>query len=128
MTTYLGVDVGECNYGLAIADGPLATPLSPIKINDVKQATSLLIQLADSHSASIIVLGLPTGKINSLVLELKQLILNSSSLIVILHSESLSTHNATTKLREIGATRKKLQQDHSYAACLILEDYLESLS
>jgi len=128
MTTYLGVDAGEHNYGIAVANGPLATPLPAIHSDNISQITNQLIKLASQYSASVIILGLPSGKISSLVQKLKTQLQNSSQLKVILHSESLSTYDAINKLREIGAKRKKLQNDHSYAACLILEDYLESIS
>lgn len=128
MTTYLGVDVGEHNYGLAVATGPLATPLPPIHPESVQEAASIITRTADSHSASIVVLGMPSGKIESLVKELQHILTDKFSLQVVLHSESLSTHDARIKLREIGAKRSKLKNDHSYAATLILEDYLESIT
>lgn len=127
MTTYLGVDIGERNYGLAIADGPLATPLPTIKSGDTKRVIAQIVKIISKHSVSTIVLGLPSGKLESFVYKIKKDLESASGLEVLLHSESLSTHDAVYKLREVGAKRKKLKNDHSYAACLILEDYLESI-
>jgi RNase H-fold protein (predicted Holliday junction resolvase) len=127
MTTYLGVDVGEKNHGLALASGPLATPLPSITSTSVRALSEKLVSIAGKHSASTIVLGKPRGKILSIVERLEESLSSHSALTVVLHSENLSTHDALNKLREIGAKRQKLQNDHSYAACLILEDYLESV-
>jgi len=45
---------------------------------------------------------------------------------VVYYPETLSTQEAIAALREGGASRAKLKNDHTYAACLILEDYLEA--
>ena len=48
-----------------------------------------------------------------------------SGLPVTLHPETLSSKEAISKLAAVGASRAKKKNDHAYAACLILEDYLE---
>ena len=48
-----------------------------------------------------------------------------SGLPVTLHPETLSSQEAISKLIAVGASRAKKKNDHAYAACLILEDYLE---
>jgi len=123
---YLGVDVGFKHFGIALADGPLARPLPSFTHHSVEDSVAHLLSLASDNDVDTIVLGLPEGKVADLVNSLHTSLTRVSSLTVALHSESLSTKEAVSKLREVGASRKKLQNDHSYAACLILEDYLES--
>jgi len=126
MTRLLGVDVGEQHFGIAIADGPLATPLPSLHHLTLQEVARKIIVLSREHQTETIILGLPEGKIAALSQQLAHLLSQLSPLPVILHSESLSTQDAVKKLRAAGNKRKKLQNDHSYAACLILEDYLES--
>lgn len=128
MTTYLGVDVGFKHFGLALADGPLARPLPPLLHHSLAATVTRLLALADDHAVNAIVLGLPEGKVATLVRSLRDSLSRLSPLPVILHPETLSTKEALVKLRQVGAKRAKLRANDSYAACLILEDYLESIS
>lgn len=124
MSVYLGVDYGKKHIGVAVADGPLASPLASLSLSDHLAAD--LCRLAKRHSATGIVIGLPEGSLQAEIISFRASLAKVFSGMVALHPETLSTKEAVAALRAGGASRKKLQNDHVYAACLILEDYLES--
>jgi len=119
----LGIDYGSKNLGVAIADGPLARPLTTLDTSD-KNVLDHLTKLALDNEAKQIVIGLPEGNLDSEVQAFGQKVADFTSLPVAYHPETLSTQEALAKLRQAGAGKAKLQNDHVYAACLILEDYL----
>lgn len=125
MTMYLGIDYGEKHIGVAIADGPLATPLISL---DMDPHTSIqhIAKIVLDHNVQKIVVGLPEGKLQGMIRKFGSDISHSTGISVVYHEETLSTKEAVQALREAGASRKKLMNDHVYAACVILEDYLEN--
>lgn len=123
MMKYLGIDYGLAHIGLATSEATLATPLPSIK-NDDKLIPHLL-DIVSREGVTSIVCGIPEGKLEEIIEKFASDLRTASGIPVILHKETLSTQEATQKLRAIGAKRSKLKDDHAYAACLILEDYLE---
>jgi len=123
MMKYLGIDYGLAHIGLATSEATLATPLPSIK-NDDKLIPHLL-NIVKSEGITSIVCGIPEGRLEPVIEKFADSLKIASDIPVILHKETLSTQEATQKLRAIGAKRSKLKDDHAYSACLILEDYLE---
>lgn len=123
MTKYLGIDYGLAHIGLAISEYSLATPL-PSLVND-STLFSQLSSLITVQGITTIVCGLPEGKLAPQITQFAKQLGSITGLPVILHLETLSTQEAMQKLQEAGASRAKRKNDHAYAACLILEDYLE---
>lgn len=121
---YLAIDYGRAHIGLAVADGPLATPLPPHP-ND-KSLTPHLAALIAHHQITHLIIGLPTGPLALEITSFAAALREHFQLPVTLHDETLSTQQATHQLAVIGASRRKKKHEHSYAAALILEDYLES--
>ena len=122
MTKYLGIDYGLAHIGLATSEHMLATPLVSIKNNE-----KLIEHLSDiiaSEKINVVICGIPEGRLAPIIEDFAAK-LTAIGIKVVLHQETLSTKEATQKLREAGASRGKLKDDHAYAACLILEDYLE---
>lgn len=125
MTTYLGLDYGEKHLGLAVADGPLARPLLSLNL-EPEQSLPKIIELATREAVNTIVIGLPEGPLQSKITSFGRRLSELSGLPVVYHQETLSTQEAISGLRAGGASRAKLSENHKYAACLILEDYLET--
>jgi len=123
MTKYLGIDYGLAHVGLALAESLLSTPL-PTLPND-QHLLSRLATLAKAEGITSIICGLPEGKLAPQITQFAKQLGSITGLSVILHLETLSTQEAMQKLQEAGASRAKRKNDHAYAACLILEDYLE---
>ena len=123
MTKYLGIDYGLAHIGLATSEHTLATPL-PSLLNDptiISRLASIVLQ----EGITTIVCGIPEGRLAAIIESFAKSLRLEVGIPVILHPETLSTQEATDKLRQAGASRGKLKDDHAYAACLILEDYLE---
>lgn len=123
MTKYLGIDYGLRHIGLATAETTLATPLISLSVGP--DLLSRLTSIIQKEGITSIVCGLPEGKLVPLVKSFATRLHELTNLKVILHPETLSTQEAVAGLRESGASRAKLQNDHVYASCLILEDYLD---
>lgn len=123
MTKYLSIDYGLSHLGLATGEHTLATPL-PSLSND-STIFLRLSSLISQHGITHIICGFPEGQLAPKIRTFAKELHLATGIPVILHPETLSTQEAIAKLRESGASRAKLKDDHSYAACLILEDYLE---
>jgi putative transcription antitermination factor YqgF len=126
MIKYLGIDYGLAHIGLATSEHMLATPL-PSLHND-PTLVARLSSLITKEGITTIVCGIPEGMLAPKVKLFAEQLRLATSLPVILHQETLSSQEAIQKLREAGASRAKKKDDHAYAACLILEDYLELTS
>lgn len=123
MTKYLGIDYGLAHIGLATSEATLATPL-PSLHNDEK-LLSKLDSIIKAEGITHIICGIPEGRLAPIIESFAKKLSSLCAITVILHEETLTTQEAMYKLRESGASLAKKKNDHAYAACLILEDYLE---
>lgn len=123
MSTYLGIDYGRVHLGLALAEDRLSTPLAELR--NTPALAGELAALVAQHNVSHIVCGLPDGPLEDEVKAFAKTLGDKLGLPVILHPETLTTVEAVSALRATGASKKKLAHDHRYAACLILDDYLD---
>lgn len=121
----LGIDYGLRNLGFALAETPFATPHSVAHVQSLGEAVATVGKIVDAEHPDHIVVGIPEGEIASHVELFVQALRPLFGITVVTHEETLSSKDAVAKLRQIGASRKKLGLDHAYAACIILEDYLE---
>lgn len=123
MINYLGIDYGLSHIGLSLSQHMLATPLPTLPNNhDLLQNLQKIIT---DNQISQIVCGIPEGKLVPIIKQFAKDLETTSGVPVALHPETLSSQEAIQKLRESGASKAKRKNDHAYAACLILEDYLE---
>lgn len=123
MTKYLSIDYGLSHIGLATSQHTLATPLRTLHNNS--SLLSTLASLIHQEEITHIICGIPEGRLVNQITAFATQLHDLVHLPVILHQETLTSQEAIQKLREIGASRTKQKNDHAYAACLILEDYLE---
>ena len=125
MTT-LCIDYGTSHLGLAVAEVMLATPLGELGYRDDNYVFTELGRVVQDHNVKLIVIGLPEGKLVEKIKNFGTRLERALMIPVVYYPETLSTQEAIAALREGGASRAKLKNDHTYAACLILEDYLEA--
>lgn len=123
MTKYLGIDYGMAHIGVATSQHMLATPLRSMKNN--ADLIPKLHKLIKSEGIELVVCGIPEGKLAPVIEIFATNLRLAAGVPVDLHLETLTTQEAKQKLKESGASRSKRKDDHAYAACLILEDYLE---
>lgn len=126
MNKYLCIDYGLVHIGLSTSEHSLATPLPSLR--NTPKLLSNLAKIIRSEGVTQIICGIPEGKLAPLITDFSQKLEKLVALPVVLHPETLSSQEAQQKLKEGGSSRAKRKDDHSYAACLILEDYLELTS
>lgn len=124
---YLALDPGLSRIGVAIShEGKIAEPLSDFEAHNLlAQITRLIAE----YSPDKIIIGEPdSGPIKDLSAVLRDEIKTVFKGEVILHSEDLSSQEARKKMIEAGMPKQKRQKgDHSLAATIVLQDYLDLL-
>ena len=130
---YLGLDLGTKTLGLAIGIGSIATPYSVLRYSDINNLIDELLLIIDKENIDELVLGLPKNMNNSLgfasdrSLEFKSLLESKTDKKIHLVDERLSTMEAEKILISTNTSRKKRKEKiDSYAACIILETFLNS--
>ncbi len=118
---YLGIDYGTKKVGVALCEGILPYPYKTL---DTKRAVGEICRMVDEEKVQVIVVGQPTEKISK---PFRQFIKDIKALVrakLIIWDETLSSQKAREYL--IDKNKKQKQQEHAIAACIILEDYLNS--
>lgn len=116
MTT-LGIDYGAKRIGVAVAETGLAEPVG-IVANDAT-AVGKIKQLAKRYQAELVVVGI-TAKSQEFGSRLKQ-----AGLPITWHDETLSSQEATVKLKHKSSSFRSKPQD-AYQAAVMLQDWLDS--
>lgn len=122
---YLGIDYGLSNIGLSLAEGPLAEPLTQKRYQSQPKLLKFLHRLVKAKQIDTIVIGLPEGQLASQVENFGNQLQLLTKLPIVYQDETLSTHEAKQKLIQAQAPQKKRRQDHTAAAALILQSYLD---
>ena len=125
---YLGIDFGLKHLGLAMAEGPLAEPLGEKKYSRPEGLFNYLNNLIIEQQVDKIVIGLPEGKLAGSVKKFGKKLTELTGREVFFQDETLSTQEAKLKLVAAHAPPKKRRLDHSAAAALILQDYLDRIN
>jgi putative holliday junction resolvase len=133
----LAVDPGEKHLGIALSDptGTIATPLLVIKHVSRPLDASEIASLAQQHQAKMILIGhskdedgfsTPSGRRAD---RLADAIREQCNLPILMWDESYSTQEARQASLEMGTTRRK-RRGHmdNYAAAVILQSYLDSIT
>lgn len=109
----LGLDYGEKHIGVAIAEGPLAAPLTTL---NTQTAIHYISDLVSKYKIEKIIIGnCPEEFVNSLA------IVNCKLEII---DETLSSHDARHAL--LHTTQKRRQElEHAAAATIILQNWLD---
>lgn len=123
----LAIDYGEKNIGLAFASGPLAEPLENLKVN--KEVTAKITQYVLRLKADKVIVGVSEGIMAEKTRAFANELSRSLPVPVELQDETLSSRLALQKLKESKAKKKKrFGPLHSFAATIILQDYLDQFS
>ena len=120
----LAVDFGLKNIGLALADGPLAEPLTQFKYHTLNQALKKIAFFCAQNQVKKIVVGLPQGPLHSRVQTFGRQLSRLLELPVVFQDETLTSQTAARLLRH-KTLKKKKKLSHAAAAALILQSYLD---
>lgn len=121
----LGIDYGKRKMGLALSDGLLATPGKVIEIASLEDALTKVRQVIDQEKIEQVVVGVPeSGEALSItkkfISELKRFVR------VIEADETLSSQQAVELMTDLKIKKKNRRREDAYAACLILQSYLDN--
>ncbi len=128
----LGIDLGARRIGIAVSDsGVVATPHSVMR--NEGDVVDKLTHLAGELEAELFVVGIPRRTHASAndrkYREFADALRQKSCKQVVLWDESLSTVEASERLRAAGRTRREAQKDiDMHAAAVILQSYLDDPS
>jgi len=131
----LAVDYGEKRIGLALSD-PLhlfATPYKTISNSSLQEVIDQLQQIITEQEVGLVLVGIPLsvdGNTTAKTIETQnffQSLRNNLSVEVKEADERYTTSEANALLKEKGLSWKEARkQIDAFAACLILQRYLES--
>ncbi len=123
----LGIDYGRSKIGLAIAElEALPYPFGVISFRTKESLLKRILGIVNKEGIEKVVIGLSEGKFGKETLRFAKELERSLSVPVIVQDETLTTHDAQKLSIEAGINRRKRKKlEDAYAACLILEKYLE---
>ena len=125
---FLGIDYGNNKIGLAVGDtdSKFAQPLTVVRYIDEEKAIEKISNYAKIERAEKLILGISEGLTAQKTEDFGRKLKNSIKLPVVYHDETLTTHEAQELSKNAGIKRKKRREgEDSYAASLILQNYLE---
>jgi putative holliday junction resolvase len=119
---FLGIDYGEKILGLAYSEGKFAQSYGEINIKEEDRLQKICRDLNISH----VIVGLPEGRLKNTVIKFSQKLKSLLNIEIILWDETLTSHDAEKILLTSNESRKRRhQKEHSVAAALILQSYLD---
>lgn len=127
---YLGLDYGEKKIGVALSAGIFSRPCKTIKKETIESQLTEIQKICQEEAIDQIIVGFPeqdkdsltAEKINSFVKKLKATV----QIPVSFQDETLSSQHALQKMIESGKGMKRRKDDDSFAAAIILQDYLDA--
>lgn len=125
---YLAIDFGLKHLGLATADGPLAEIFGEKTYDTEPQALQFIARVCEEQAIDQIIIGLSENKMAVITKAFAEKLKTLINLPIIFQDETLSSVEAKQKLLEANAPKFKRRQDHSAAAVLILQDYLDTIN
>lgn len=128
MANILGIDYGKSKIGFALASGPLAEPIYSLNYKTQEQVLRKIGELVERHEVKKIVVGISSGEMFEPTQKFGAMISKDLGLPVIYQDEALSSIEARHKMHEAGKrVSRRSQAEHSIAAAVILQDYLDSV-
>ena len=118
----LGIDFGTKKIGLAIAESGLVEPLMIVKLSNEKARIGQISLICQKEGVEKIVIGISEGKSAVWAKKFGQKLAEATDLPVEFVDETLTTHNALAKMKEI--SKKWRGKPDAIAAALILEKWL----
>lgn len=122
----LSVDFGTKKIGLAFSCGYLAEPLKTLDFINYQKTAAVIAKIIQEKQINKVILGIPEGKLKEKSQLLAQEIKKAVNIPIVLYDETLTSVEAREKLKETKKSwRKRKEQEHEFAACLILQEYLD---
>lgn len=117
----LGLDYGEKHIGVAFSEGIFAQALTSFS---TKEATLRIKKLCQERRVDLIVIGLPEGRLSKKVKQYGQALVSQLKIPVQYIDETL-TSQSSSKLLYNYTSKKRRDKEHSVAAALILQSFID---
>ena len=122
----LGIDFGEKNIGLAVAEDFLPEPYSKLKIKNEKLKIKRIKRICETEGIDKIIIGISEGRMARETRKFGERLKRATGLSVDYQDETLTSEEAKRLMVKIGKPKKKRQEQiDAIAAALILQSYLE---
>jgi len=139
---YLAIDYGRSHLGLAISEGFIAEPYDKFKnqsfdktqdknskIKDASQKLKVIKEIVNEEKIQQIIIGISEGEMAEETKKFGEGLKKITGLSVEYQDETLTSKEAIKKMIESGKKRSDRQtKEHNFAACLILQSYLDNLT
>ncbi len=126
---YLGIDYGKTKVGLAYSEGELSSAWKVVEISGLEDAVQKIGKLISEEKAEVVVIGKPeSGEARKIVENFVKNLKTVMEVEIIEVEETLTTQNAKQMMINESLSRKGRQKEDAYAAAIILQQYLDSLS
>lgn len=120
----LGIDYGAKHVGLALSTGPLAEPLTTLKVNP--KLLDRLRQMCFKLEVQKIIIGISEGRMAEETREFARHLQARLELPVVFQDETLTTHQAIQQLIDTKGKKKLgVGRKDKFAATLILQEYID---
>lgn len=125
----LGIDYGRAKMGLAIATSPLAQPLEVFRYKDVGEALEKIKRISEQNEIEKIVVGVSEGEMGEESRKFGNKLAAEIDIEVDYSDETLTTADAQLLSISAGMSRKKRRRmEDAYAATIMLQGYIDTLS
>lgn len=127
---FLGIDYGTKKVGLSVSDGKLAEPLKVIRYDNAKSLLRKVEQVVQVEKIQKVIIGVSEGEMAE---ETKKFISTLSSSLFpiscIPFDETLTSKDAINFAISAGVPKQKRRKNEdAYAATIMLQNYLDSLT
>lgn len=127
MKHYLGLDYGREHVGVAVGMGTLVTPLTTVSLLPYDVLVRELLRYVEEYTVCGLVIGITDGILTEEMEQFAVMLKERLGLPVYFIEEQDSTREARTRAREAGKQLRALgKKEHSWAAAVVLERWLES--
>ena len=124
---YLAIDYGRSKLGLAIATTLLAEPYKVIRYKKEEDGVEKIKGVVEEEKVERVVLGVSEGEMAKEIKEFGEKLKKSLSVPIVYQDETLTTQDAQRLSIKSGMKRKKRKEmEDAFAACLILQSYLDN--
>jgi putative Holliday junction resolvase len=127
----LAIDYGRKKIGVATADfeSKLAEPISVIRFENQEEAIKKISEVAKIENAMTVVVGISEGEMAKETKAFGEKLEKEINIPVVFQDETLSTREAQELSINAQIKRKKRHNlEDAYAATLVLQSYLDSLT
>jgi len=129
---YLGIDYGLKKVGLAMSEGQIASPLKVLDTSSLIDAVNKITQVINREEIDRVVIGVPeSGQAKNAVKKFITQLKNDfkeKPVSIIEADETLSSQSAKDLMIDLDTSKESRKKEDAYAAVIILQNFLDSIT